>query len=335
VTPSPSCANDGGKASSLQLVLYSGNIYWTDANAGTVNSVATSGGTPTTLVTGESAPGAIFVYSGAGPSTGTLYWIDSGNNTVRSLAPGADGGSAKTLIAMGRAPPGDSGVTTADDSAGMGIVHGLTMSGDGTTLYFGAGVNIYKMKADGSGNGAFAEVGSSHGSAGVPWGMATDDTYLYYAAMQSGSVEIMSIANPCSPGAALGGLCPIEVARGQGGMLAASVLVANGNVYWANDTAVHQKLISQALDAGTGSTGGDSPNTMNSGSVTGYALGSTNLYYGEDGYIERSALPAPGVSLVTVIANNQPLPSSFAVDGTNVYWTTGRCDIMKIADSPQ
>jgi len=26
---------------------------------------------------------------------------------------------------------------------------------------------------------------------------------------------------------------------------------------------------------------------------------------------------------------------SFALDGTNVYWTTSRCDINYIADSPQ
>jgi len=26
---------------------------------------------------------------------------------------------------------------------------------------------------------------------------------------------------------------------------------------------------------------------------------------------------------------------SFALDGTNVYWTTSRCDIGYLADSPQ
>ena len=56
------------------------------------------------------------------------------------------------------------------------------------------------------------------------------------------------------------------------------------------------------------------------------------------GYIEKGAAP-PFESGTTpnaiVIARNQPTATSFALDGTNVYWTTSRCDISHIADSPQ
>jgi hypothetical protein len=56
------------------------------------------------------------------------------------------------------------------------------------------------------------------------------------------------------------------------------------------------------------------------------------------GYIEKGAAPpfdsgfAPNA---VVIARAQPNAMSFALDGTNVYWTTSRCDINYIADSPQ
>jgi hypothetical protein len=56
------------------------------------------------------------------------------------------------------------------------------------------------------------------------------------------------------------------------------------------------------------------------------------------GYIEKAAAP-PFESGTTpnaiVIARDQPNAMSFALDGTNVYWTTSRCDISYIADSPQ
>jgi hypothetical protein len=55
------------------------------------------------------------------------------------------------------------------------------------------------------------------------------------------------------------------------------------------------------------------------------------------GYIEKGAAPpfdgsTPGA---VVIARNQPNAMSFALDGTNVYWTTSRCDISYLAESSQ
>jgi hypothetical protein len=55
------------------------------------------------------------------------------------------------------------------------------------------------------------------------------------------------------------------------------------------------------------------------------------------GYIEKAAAtPFDGSTpSAVVIARNQPNAMSFALDGTSVYWTTSRCDISYIADSPQ
>jgi hypothetical protein len=55
------------------------------------------------------------------------------------------------------------------------------------------------------------------------------------------------------------------------------------------------------------------------------------------GYIEKGAAPpfdGSGPPAV-VIARDQPNAMSFALDGTNVYWTTSNCDINYIADMPQ
>jgi hypothetical protein len=56
------------------------------------------------------------------------------------------------------------------------------------------------------------------------------------------------------------------------------------------------------------------------------------------GYIEKGLAPpyeAGDFPNATVIARDQNTAMSIAVDGTNVYWTTSRCDINVIADSPQ
>jgi hypothetical protein len=57
------------------------------------------------------------------------------------------------------------------------------------------------------------------------------------------------------------------------------------------------------------------------------------------GDIEKAAIPstdagAPEANAI-VIARGQSTPTSFALDGMNVYWTTSNCDISFLADSPQ
>lgn len=55
------------------------------------------------------------------------------------------------------------------------------------------------------------------------------------------------------------------------------------------------------------------------------------------GYIEKGTAPPFDGSTpsAVVIARAQPNAMSFALDGTNVYWTTSRCDINYMPDSPQ
>ena len=98
--------------------------------------------------------------------------------------------------------------------------------------------------------------------------------------------------------------------------------------------------MSAKRDAGvTGGYDGDNyASSFKAGSITGFALGTANAYFGEDGFIEKAGNPPYAVGVnpnAVVIARNQPNPTSFAVDGTNVYWTTTNCDVEMIADTPQ
>ena len=90
-------------------------------------------------------------------------------------------------------------------------------------------------------------------------------------------------------------------------------------------------------------SGYDFPDSVEKSGITGFTVGTANAYFGEPwgadntGYIEKGAAPPfdGAVPEAVVIARGQPSPMSFALDGANVYWTTSRCDIDTIADSPQ
>ena len=86
------------------------------------------------------------------------------------------------------------------------------------------------------------------------------------------------------------------------------------SVFWGDDTTVRRGYADRAL---TGFIGDDSyPYTVFSTNLTGFAIGTqyANAF---------------------VLARGQPQPMSFALDGTGVYWTTSRCDIEYLTDSPQ
>jgi hypothetical protein len=56
------------------------------------------------------------------------------------------------------------------------------------------------------------------------------------------------------------------------------------------------------------------------------------------GYVEKGAAPpfeSDTPPSAVILARDQPTPTSFALDGTNVYWATSACDIRYMADSPQ
>jgi hypothetical protein len=311
---------------SIHLVYEAGKIYWTDEGHGTVNSVATTCGAPTTLAMGEMTPTSLVVKNGA------LFWL--AGNTIRALASG--GAAATTLVTM--APPSPDGGLGAMNEG----IHGLTVSSDGMTVYFSAGTDVYKVPKAG---GVPVDVGYSEGPRhGIPMAVAVDSNFVYYTTNISGNVEMMPRTTMCDPAAAAppDPLCPLRLARSQGGLLFDTIYVRGDNVYWANDSEVRVKSIADALDAGLGAVSLDFAFDVGFNQITGFALGTANAYFGEgtmtDGLIEKAPNPPymPGATPTAImLARNQPLPTSLAVDGSNVYWTTSNCDIQMLADSPQ
>jgi len=120
-------------------------------------------------------------------------------------------------------------------------------------------------------------------------------------------------------------------------------------VYWANDNGVYVNtsfVVGQ--DAGIGGTlVGQTPGAVNA--VTAFAVGSMSVYYGEDGYVEKSppTSQTAGTVVTDILARNvpvfatddagthEPMPNSIAVDGTNVYWSNANATgaLMKIPKS--
>jgi hypothetical protein len=241
--------------------------------------------------------------------------------------------------------------------AGTGTIHAIAISADGSTLYYSRDTCVYRIATTGATQtkacvpvddagtpcptvAGSACVGSSEwGSNGIPSALAVDSKNVYYTTDQSGNVEIMSLATGLE----------FKVAQSQGGLLLDTIYVDGGHLYWANDNGVYvNTTFVGGSGAGSGGTlVGQTPGAVHA--VTAFAIGATSAYYGEDGYVEKSGPTAQtgGTVVTDVLARNvavlstddagthQPMPNSIALDGTHVYWTTGDCKIMMLADAPQ
>jgi len=330
-------ASAGAGCDSLKITYSGGKLYWADKGHGTINSLAMSGGTPTTIAMGEMAPLDIVV------SMGSIYWINSASRTIRKLRVGDQ---AASNVVVGNA-----------SDAGTGTIHAIAVSSDGSTLYYSRDTCIYQVSTTGTTSTkacipvddagtpcptvvGSACIGSSEwGSNGIPSALAVDSKNAYYTTDQSGNVEIMSLATGLE----------FKVAQSQGGLLLDTIHVDAGRLYWANDNGVYvNTTFVVGADAGIGGAlVGQTPGAVNA--VTAFAIGSTNVYYAEDGYVEKSPPTAQsaGTVVTDVLARNvpvlftddagthQPMPNSIALDGTHVYWTTGDCKIMTLVDSSQ
>jgi hypothetical protein len=365
VAPAPGCV-------STRVVYDSGTIYWEDLGHGTIKSIAAGdGGAVTTIASGLTiaavqTPGGPLSWPSGPLATpllvhaGTVYWIAAstpvfcptdgglcsggGGTTIMSMS--ATGvGTPKTVLKMSM-DPGPSPVSGVVDSGLLLETPGqnppiitMTLSPDGNTIYFAAGSRFYSIPSIG-GNVTYVTYaeGPEHGEATA---LTADTQYLYYPANVSGNVEINSITTMCDPTAAASELCPVRIAESQGSLVYDSIFIRGDALYWGNGQSIREGSVATGLAGNL--AGDDYPNTLEGSNVTGFAVGSQYGYFGETGqdgvgYIEKGASPpfdggiAPNAIL---IARGQPQPMSFALDGTNVYWTTTNCDINYIADSPQ
>lgn len=354
---------------SIRIAYDLGAIYWSDLGHGLIASIPTSGGPVTTIASGQAI--AAVQQGGQGPllwpegpiatsllvKGGVAYWIGASTAAVcddagvceggagTAIMSAAAGSAPKTILDMSMDPP-PSPVSEGDAQYAIerpGVappINAIALSPDGSTLYFAAGTRFYSLPS--SGAGVVSYVGFTFGPEhGVATALTTDGSNLYYpVALGDGTVEMASVAGPCDPEAAEALTCPIRLALGQSSLVYDTILVRSGLSYFANASFVDTVSIAAALD---GSFVGAPSFSRFGTDLTGFALGTRYLYFGETGpdgagYIEKK-LPASVGSTTEgsalIIARNQPLPSSFVTDGTNVYWATRRCDINYLADSPQ
>jgi hypothetical protein len=353
VPPSPGCV-------SMRVVYDSRNIYWSDMGHGSIASVSTSGGSVTTIAAEQEIAavqdGAQGVLSWpknplATPllvRDGTVFWIGAATRggigtTILSATAGT---APKTLLTMAM-DPGPSPVSATDAQGAIETpgqspaINAIALSPDASTLYFAAGTRFYSIPTTGTGPVTYVGYteGPEHGEATA---LVADDTYLYYLTDGSANVEILSFASMCDADAAANEMCPVRAANSR--TLVYDTIVARVNsLYWGDDSRVFEGSVSAALSAVTGIPGTAFPGTAAGAVLTGFAIGTEYAYFGEPvsddtGYIEKGLAPpfeSGETPSAIVIARGQPWPMSFALDGTHVYWTTSRCDINYIADSPQ
>ena len=111
-----------------------------------------------------------------------------------------------------------------------------------------------------------------------------------------------------------------RVSRGQGDPLFLGIFIQGDDSYWSNSGNI-------SFDSTLPNAGRDNQQVTSAigDAITAMVGAPAFIYFGEDGFIERTPY-APG-STAGVIARGQKAPTSFAVDATRVYWSTGDCAI--------
>jgi hypothetical protein len=162
---------------------------------------------------------------------------------------------------------------------------------------------------------------------GIPSALVVDGTYAYYTMAFQSKIEFMNLTAIGDAGIGYTGRGGSDTERhafwigqGQGSLLVDTLVVVGANVFWANGATLQVGRIGGLLSF-MSVTG-----TVSSANITGFAIGATSAYFGEDGYVGKAALMGPeaGVPVGAIrIARGQPSPNSFVLDDTSVYWATG------------
>jgi hypothetical protein len=290
---------------SIKLAVAGGTLYFTDKMHGSVQSVATTGGTVKALVPGQMSPTQIAVNGEA------LYWLASGTKQVM------------TSTLAGATP------TEVVKSAAADI-GGFTFSEDGKTLYFSAGTKVSKISAT-PGTTAAVEVG--HEESGIPHALAVSGKLVAYPADLNGDVDIMTMVEG-TPSICASPDSMVEkntscarVARSQGGLYLDAVYIVGDNAYWLNGPQV---VTSPAnIPDGASSTNNTVATASNPNALAGTAMAivKDQVYFSDDtGSIYAAALKVNAD--VATIARGQMSPTSITADDANVYWANADCSIM-------
>jgi hypothetical protein len=311
VPASPGCG-------ALDITVVGSTLYYTDAGHGTVNSVPTAGGATTVIASAESTPGLIAV------SGSTVFWVDT------ALL----GCNAPTMTAAIRKAtfPGGALTTLVTETNDTGGIRGLTLSVDGTTVYYSAGTKVRMVPAAG---GAAADVGVEP-SGGIPTALALDGDQIATPTDLNGDVDVMTVAPgtvaSCGMANQFGDLVNVvncsRLARSQGGLLLTAILYRNSRVIWANDG----NIVYNDATPDAGQDNQEITTTPFGGPITALIATPTSFYFSEDdtgdgsgARIEKTAVQANSTAVRLVRGQSRPV--SMAVDSARVYWSTSACDV--------
>jgi hypothetical protein len=275
------------------MVLINGNIYFTrsfaNVSGGQIMRVSASGGTPTALVTGESAVGL------AGDAN-NLFWITLSGSIRRSTL---SGGSLTTLA-------------SGQSTSGNPVI-------DATNVYFlvpvqqmGTTMKIMKVSRNG---GTPTQLAVDDVTA-----MASDGTSLYWSAtvVSTGGGRVVKIP--------IGGGNITTLASQGGGAIAlesGTVYYSNLNndvfkVSTSGGTST-QIATGAATQLQAGQTANGVPNTGGVRSLSSDGVNVYGIVYSVDPVIFKVGVNNPPAGQPTYLAWRQHSPGPIAVDSGNVY----------------
>jgi hypothetical protein len=303
----PSCGD-------IKLVVSACTLFWTEEARGTVRSVSTSGGPPTTIASSQLRPGAIAVDST------TVFWVaslgDPDDSTLIQRAPTFGGGDSVFF------EPQPFPKVYGDENH----INALLVSNG--VLFFGRYTYAERIPTDGE---TPTVIGHSPDlDLGRPGAFAIDATYLYQVEEVHNAVSREKLDGTQmgflegdlqrAPGA------PDRIATSQSDLLTDAIGMVDDHVVWAAGSSIYRKSGS----APEGDPATLVATTVGGGDVTGFVVSDRFVYFGEGG-ANTVQVSAVYDGTPRIIATGQPFPGQFAADAQNVYWRTSDCKIMKLA----
>jgi hypothetical protein len=293
----------------MNLAVSGDTLYWTEEATGTVRSVPTSGGPPTSVATTQVRPTAIAVDSTY------IFWVAGGGKTI--VRKPVAGGNATVFVRA---------TMQEEILGGENDINALLVAKN--TLYFGRYIYASRIPTDGTMPKVISE--SPQLDRGIPGAFALDATHLYQVEMAHNAVT-RELLDGTQNGLLEGGtarqpLAPDRIAVSQGGLLTDAIAVVDDDVIWANDSSIESKV---------GNFGENTPATtvttsLGGNRITGFVVSDGVIYFGEAATDTVEMAPL-ATGIATVIATNQKAPGQFLADAANIYWRTSDCEIMRLA----
>jgi hypothetical protein len=303
-----------------RLALAGGNVYWTESATGAVKALAmaSAGGAPLTLATGQKTPDPIATDGTA------VYWGNDGDMTIMKapLAGGAtDGGATDGGATDGGVQP----LLTAPS-----LVKGLLASGG--FVYYTSGPATLRVANTGGAPLSLATFADCRVT--EPVALALDTDYLYQTDKFSQYITRLRndgtqlITSPCPDAGTTQIARPETISHSQGELYLDAIYRAGDEVIWADHTNIYAKIPGPPSSR-------EVANSAGANVVTGFVVTGANVYFAEGAdpvpgptsdtiQIAPLGVPDSGADtpLGQVIAVGQHSASSFVADATRVYWST-------------